>query len=497
MSDIPLLSMLEINKSFNGIQVLSDVDFEIDAGEIVALIGENGAGKSTLMKILLGLYHADKGQILIEGKTINITNPSSAIAMGISMIHQEICLVPDLSIAENIWLGREPIKNGLVKWTELKEKTNFLISQLGIEMNPNEKVKNLSVAEKQMVEIVRAISYDAKLIIMDEPTSALTEKEITQLFRFMRDLKAKGIAMIFITHKLREIFEIADKAVILRDGCRVASGSIKDFSSVGMIEHMVGRELKNIYPKINNSIGNVVLEIKNFSKKGVFENINFKAYKGEILGITGLLGAKRTELMNAIFGADNPDSGEMYIEGKKISITSPSSAIKLGIGMVMEDRQKRGLVLCRSVNENIALPNYDLFRKGMIANNKIALDRCKDMIQQLSIKTRTPFVAARSLSGGNQQKVCIAKWLVATPKIMILDEPTRGIDVGAKFEIYQLMNKLTREGVCIIMVSSELPEVLGMSNRIIVMHEGTIQAELSREEATQEKIMTYAVGGVN
>lgn len=497
MSNVPLLSMLGICKSFYGIQVLTNVDFEVNAGEIVALIGENGAGKSTLMKILLGMYHAERGSISIEGKTVNITSPRVALDKGISMIHQEICLVPDLSIAENIWLGREPTYNGLMDWKKLNAKTFDLMKQLRINLNPRDKVRSLSVAEKQMVEIVRAISYDAKLVIMDEPTSALTEAESIQLYGFMRDLKAKGISIIFITHKMREVFEVVDKAVILRDGCRIAGGSIKDFTPEQVIKHMVGREMTNIYPKRDAHIGDVAVEIKNLSKEGVFHNISLKAHKGEVLGITGLLGAKRTELMNALFGVDSFDSGEIYIEGKKVNITNPHSAINASMGMVMEDRKKMGLVMCRPIVENVALPNYDLFSKGMIANNKMALNKCKNIIKQLSIKARTPFQVANSLSGGNQQKVCIAKWLVANPKIMIMDEPTRGIDVGAKYEIYQLMNKLTSEGMCIIMISSELPEILGMSDRIIVMHEGSIQIELDREEATQEKIMRYAVGGVN
>ncbi|MGD9155939.1 MAG: sugar ABC transporter ATP-binding protein [Bacillota bacterium] len=491
--------MRSISKSFPGVRALQKVDIKVKWGEVHALVGENGAGKSTLMKVLLGMYQPDSGEIVFKGKVVNISSPKVALDLGISMIHQEISLVPQRTVAENIWIGREPTMKGigLLNWAELFRKTEELLNSLNIEINPRSMVSNLSIAEMQMVEIARAISYETDLIIMDEPTSALTEDEVRKLFAIIRSLKQKGMGIIFISHKLDEIFKIADCVTALRDGQYIDTKSCSDLDTQTLITMMVGRELTNIFPKKQVAIGDIVMEIKGLTKKGVFEDISFNLKRGEILGMAGLMGAGRTEVVRAIFGIDKIDSGEIIINKERVKINNPKQAINYGLGMVTEDRKLFGLVLCRSVKENISLANMDEFCNFGFINKSKEITACLEMIRLLSIKTPTYKQTVSSLSGGNQQKIILANWLQTKPKILILDEPTRGIDVGAKFEIHKIMTQLVEEGMSIIMISSEMPEILGMSDRIIVMHEGHIKGKFDSDETSQEKILACALGGSN
>lgn len=490
-----ILEMNNISKTFPGVKALEDVNFSLRKGEVHTLIGENGAGKSTLMKILLGIYHADAGEIVYKGQPVKIEHPGTALNMGISMIHQELSLVRERTVAENIWIGREPrSKIGILNWKELFRKTEQLLAEFHLDFDPKQKVEKLSVAGRQMIEIARAISYNADVIIMDEPTSALTEKEVDTLFSIIRVLQSRGVAVVYISHKLDEIFEISDRVTVLRDGRYVGTRDIGEIDQPSLISMMVGREITAIFPKLEASIGDVVLEVKHLTRQGVFEDVSFQVRKGEILGFAGLMGAGRTEVVRGIFGIDPVDSGEIFINQEKVTIRSPRDAIEQGMGMVPEDRKLTGLVLCRSVNDNNSMAILNALSNWSFINKSAELVECHKMIELLSIKTPTHKQLVRSLSGGNQQKVVVAKWLSTKPKILILDEPTRGIDVGAKSEIHRLMSSFAQEGMAIIMISSEMPEVLGMSDRILVMHEGKIKGTLDREHATQEKIMACAVG---
>jgi inositol transport system ATP-binding protein len=496
VGDEYILEMEGINKEFPGVKALNNVQLRVKKGTVHALMGENGAGKSTLMKILNGLYSPDSGKIKFKGKEIKLRSPHDAICSGISMIHQELSPIPHMTVAENIFLGRESLRGrtGLVNDKEMEEKTKKLLQALDITLDPKTKMKDLSIANMQMVEIAKAISYNAELIIMDEPTSAISEKEVERLFKIMRSLKEKGVSIIFISHRLDEIFKIADEVTVLRDGEYVGTERIENITKDRLIEMMVGRELKHMFPKKEVEIGEVIFEVKNFTKRGVFYNINFSVRRGEILGIAGLMGAGRTEVVESIFGITKPDAGEIYIKGQKVRINSPVDSIKNKIGLLTEDRKLTGLFSPLSVRDNIIMASVDNYVRGFLVDGKKVYKECKNMIEQLRIKTPGLDQIVKRLSGGNQQKILIARWLLTCPEILILDEPTRGIDVGAKAEIHRLMVGLAREGKAIIMISSELPEVLGMSDRIIVMHEGRVTGELTRDEATQDKIMRYATG---
>lgn len=494
MAEKNLLEMRGITKTFPGVKALNNVDLKIRHGEVHALIGENGAGKSTLMKVLLGIYTPDSGEISFKDKIVQHNSPNEALELGISMIHQELSLVPHRTVAENILIGREPRNAfGLMSWKELYRKASEFMKSIHVEFDPEEIVSNLTVSHQQMIEIARAISYESDIIIMDEPTSALTDNEVEKLFSIINDLKNKGVSVIFISHKLEEIFRIADRTTVLRDGQLIGVKDNKDFDKNRLVGMMVGRELNQIFPKEEVPIGDVVLEAKNLTRKGVFKNISFKVREGEILGFSGLMGAGRTEVMRALFGIDKLDSGEVFYKGKKVTIDSPQTAIKMGWGMVTEDRKEEGLCLVRSVRENISMATMDEYCSYEFINNKQEKDHTKQMIEMLKIKTPNQTVMANSLSGGNQQKVVIAKWLSTAPKLIILDEPTRGIDVGAKSEIHRLMTSFARKGLAVIMISSEMPEILGMSDRIMVMFGGELRGEFTREEATQEKIMECAI----
>jgi ribose transport system ATP-binding protein len=497
----PLLEVRNISKSFPGVQALSKVDFRVYAHEVVALIGENGAGKSTLMKILSGAYQMDVGTVYINGQPVSPENPRHAQDLGIAIIYQEFNLTPNQSVATNIFLGREPAFEGvlgtaaIVNQRQMRREAARLLERVGARFSPDQLVKNLSVAERQMVEIAKALSVKAKVIIMDEPTSALGEGEVKVLFDIVRTLKEQGLGVIFITHRLDEIFEIADRVVVLRDGKQVGEMLLGDATPQKLIALMVGRPIAEMYQKTETSAGSVVLEVRGLSRTGVIEDVSFALRHGEILGIAGLVGSGRTEMVRAIFGADRRTSGQILIEGKPTDIRSPRSAVLAKMALVPENRQVHGLVLAQSVERNIILPNLNwLSNLAGLVKKREARTVADDYVGRLNIRTPSLIQRVRLLSGGNQQKVVLAKWLAASPKVLILDEPTRGIDVGAKAEVHALMSRLAAQGIGIIMISSELPEVLQMSDRILVMHEGRVAAILDKAQATQEIIMSHASG---
>jgi inositol transport system ATP-binding protein len=482
-----------ISKFFPGVKALDNVSLRIKPGSVHALMGENGAGKSTLMKCLIGMYRPDKGTIRIKGEPVQFQDTMDALRSGISMIHQELNLVPYMTVAENIWLGREPMKYGFVDHGKLNQQTQELLNKLNIRLKADRLVGELSIASQQMVDIAKAVSWNSDIVIMDEPTSALTETEVAHLFTIIRDLRAQGKAIIYISHKMDEIFAITDEISIFRDGTWVGSNSTTAFTRQSLITQMVGRELTQLFPKFNSAIGEEVLTVRNLTCKDRFTDVSFSVRKGEILGVAGLVGAGRSEVMESLFGMESFDSGEVLIDGVPVKIDSPSTAIEKGMAFLTEDRKKSGLFLVLSVLENMSIVNMPDYigKSGFVSHMKMAQD-CMEQIRKLNIKTPTMDQIINNLSGGNQQKVLIARWLLAQPKILILDEPTRGIDVGAKAEIYRLISELANRGVAIIMVSSELPEILGMSDRVMVMHGGRITGILDKEEADQETILSLA-----
>ncbi|OVZ90219.1 sugar ABC transporter ATP-binding protein [Yersinia alsatica] len=482
-----------ISKQFPGVKALNKVGIKIKPGSVHALMGENGAGKSTLMKCLIGIYHPDEGIIKVKGEVVTFSDTLDALHAGIAMIHQELNLVPHMTVAENIWLGREPVHYGLVNHDLLNSKTRDLLQHLNIRLKPEMVVGELNIASQQMVEIAKAVSYDADILIMDEPTSALTEGEVFHLFAIINELKEQGKGIIYISHKMDEIFEITDEVSIFRDGMFVATDKTENLTKQSLITMMVGRELTHMFPKFNNNIGEEVLKVSALRRDGLFRDISFTVKRGEILGVAGLVGAGRSEVMESLFGMHPADSGEIFIEGLPVNIDSPSKAIEQGLAFLTEDRKKSGLFLVLSVVENMSIVNLSEYinKKGFVSHGQMAQD-CMEQIKKLNIKTPTMDQIINNLSGGNQQKVLIARWLLAQPKILILDEPTRGIDVGAKSEIYRLISELANRGVAIILVSSELPEILGMSDRVMVMHGGHITGILDKQDASQEKIMALA-----
>ena len=491
------LRLVGISKSFPGVKALNDVHLNVRKGEVHGLVGENGAGKSTLMKILSGAYVKDEGEIYWQGEKVEINKPKDSEELGIAIIYQEFNLVPQLSISENIWLGREPLANKtlqLIDWTEMHKRTQKLLDELDLDFDPKRPVAGLGVASQQMVEIAKALSLNAKLLIMDEPTSALSKNEIDQLFSVIQALKDKGVSIIYISHHLEEVFEICDRGTVLRDGNYVATIDPKQTSKDELIQLMVGRTLDQQYPKVKAERGEEVLRVEHLNREGVLKDINFSAYAGEVLGISGLVGSGRTELVKAIFGADPIDSGKVFIYGKEVQISSPQSAIAAGMGLLPEDRKYEGLVLKLSVKQNVSMASLGkLLKRGMLQLN-IEKSKVMDFIDKLRILTPSIEKEVQNLSGGNQQKVVLAKWLASQSRILIFDEPTRGIDVGAKVEVYNLMNELVKNGVAVIMVSSEMPEILGMSDRIMVIHQGELACVINCKEATQEKILSAAMG---
>ncbi|WP_226659294.1 sugar ABC transporter ATP-binding protein [Pseudalkalibacillus hwajinpoensis] len=490
------ISMRDIHKAFGANKVLEGVNIDIQDAEVHALMGENGAGKSTLMNILTGLHKKDQGTIEIDGKERVFDNPKEAEENGVAFIHQELNIWPELTVLENLFINKEPVTSfGLIHTKKMKAIANEQFKKLAISIPLQQEAGKCSVGQQQMIEIAKALMTDAKVIIMDEPTAALTEREIQTLFQVIRSLKKSGVSIVYISHRMEEIFTICDRITVMRDGKTVDTKPIPDTSFDEVVRKMVGRELTDRFPERAPKPGETMLEVKGLARKGIFQNVSFKVRSGEIVGVSGLMGAGRTEVMRTIFGLDGKYTGDIYIKGQKVVIKNPSQAVQLGLGFITEDRKEEGLVLDFSLKDNIALPSlYSFAPKGLI-NEKSEQDFVELLIKRLTIKTESAKTSAKNLSGGNQQKVVIAKWIGIGPKVLILDEPTRGVDVGAKREIYQLMNELTDRGVAIIMVSSELPEVLGMSDRILVFREGQLTGEVSKEEATQEKIMTLATGG--
>lgn len=494
----PFIEMEGIHKSFSGNKVLTNVNFEVKHGEIHALMGENGAGKSTLMNVLMGVHSRDRGTIKVNGEEVNFSNPKEAERKGMVFIHQELSVIPYMTVSENMFLGNELTygKTGILNRQAMKKQTLENLQRLGVtNIDPDQVTGQLSVGQQQMIEIARALRSDAKLIVMDEPTSALTDREIENLFQVIESLKQQGVSIVYISHRMEEIFQICDRITVLRDGEFIGVKNISDTSFEEIVKMMVGREIGEQFPDRTATIGDVVFEVQQLKRKGYFADVHFSVREGEILGIAGLMGAGRSEVMETIFGFAKKDEGTIKLHGKTLNITHPRDAIQAGIGFITEDRRTKGLVIDASIRENIALTNLNNISKNGIISSTKENEMVLELIERLHVRTIGQEQSVKSLSGGNQQKVVIAKWLGIQPNVLILDEPTRGVDVGAKKEIYTIMNELTEHGVAIIMISSELPEVIGVSDRIMVMHEGKVTAFLDKSEADQENIMTAATGG--
>lgn len=490
------IEMSGIMKSFGGNTVLNNAGFQLKSGEVHALMGENGAGKSTLMKILTGVYTKDGGTILVDGREVEYKSAKEAENAGIVFIHQELNVLFDLTVEENMFLGKE-IKNkfGVCKTKEMRAKVKEILDRLGVQISPTERMDRLSVGQQQMIEIAKALMVDAKVLIMDEPTAALTQRETEVLFEVIQSLREKGVSIVYISHRMEEIFELCDRITILRDGVYIGTENIAEITMNDVVKMMIGREIGERYPVRDCKIGKTMFEVQNLTLENTFENISFSVKEGEILGVSGLMGAGRTEIMNSIFGSLPYTSGKIMIDGKELKKISPSVAMKHGIGFITEDRKVEGLLLDKDIKTNIALANLSRISKNGVLQKKKEKELVQNGIKELNIKCFDANHICEKLSGGNQQKVVFAKWVYTNPKLLILDEPTRGVDIGAKKEIYQIMNDLAKKGVAIIMVSSELPEILGMSDRVLVIHEGKVGGILKKEEASEEKIMTLATGG--
>ncbi|MDU4379288.1 MAG: sugar ABC transporter ATP-binding protein [Anaerococcus vaginalis] len=489
------IEMKDIYKSFGKNDVLKGVNFTLNDGEIHALVGENGAGKSTLMNILSGVLSKDKGEILIDGKEVDISDTNVAKKYGISFIHQELSDWPELTVMDNIFMNNE-IKNGIfLDKAKMRKKSIELLERFDLDINPKTKVSELSVGQRQMMEIAKANLNKVNVLILDEPTSALTNNEIDKLFKLIKRLRDKNVSMIYISHRMEEIFSLTNKITVMRDGKSVSVMDTNKTDEREVVSYMVGRDIGDFYPEMDAEISDVKIELKNFNREGFFKDINIKAKKGEVLGISGLMGAGRTEIMRSVFGLDPKDSGEVFIDGKKIEIKNPADAIKNKIGFVTENRQEEGLILDESIRENISLLNFDKFSKNSFIDKAKEKNLSDNLVDSFKVKTQSSESKISDLSGGNQQKVVFAKWYAIGPEILILDEPTKGVDVGAKREIYDLIKDLTNKGVSIILISSDLPELISLSNRIYVIHEGKVQGELLKKDASQEKIMTLATGG--
>lgn len=489
------IEMKDIYKSFGKNDVLKGVDFTLNEGEIHALVGENGAGKSTLMNILSGVLPKDKGEILIDGKKVEINNTNDAKKYGISFIHQELSDWPDLTVMDNIFMNNEIRKGIFLDKDSMRKKSIELLKRFDLDIDPDTKVSKLSVGQRQMMEIAKANLNKVNVLILDEPTSALTNNEIDKLFRLIKILRDQKVSMIYISHRMEEIFSLTNKITVMRDGKSVSLMDTNKTCEKEVVSAMVGRDIGDFYPQMDAEISDVKIEIKDFSRKGYFENINIKAKKGEVLGISGLMGAGRTEIMRSVFGLDPKDKGEVFIDGKKVEINKPIDAIKNKIGFVTENRQEEGLILDESIRENISLLNFDKFSKNSFIDKNKEKNLSNSLVDSFKVKTQSSESKVSDLSGGNQQKVVFAKWYAINPEILILDEPTKGVDVGAKREIYDLIKDLTKKGVSIILISSDLPELLSLSNRIYVIYEGKMQGEISSDNASQEKVMTLATGG--
>lgn len=496
-----ILEATGIGKSFSGVTVLDGAELSVKAGELHALMGENGAGKSTLMKIIMGIYTKDSGQVRLDGKDVDFKSAREALDAGISMIHQELSPIPEMTVAENVFLGREQKKfKGMpfVDKKELNKRTQALLEEYEVAelIRPNMKMKDLNIAQTQMMEIIKAVSYNSKVIIMDEPTSSLSEKETETLFKIIDNLREKKVGIIYISHRMEEVFKLADRVSVLRDGKFIGCVRVAETSQEELINMMVGRELEGGYPKSSAKKGGVVLELKNFTRNGVFENVNLKVHAGEILGLAGLVGAGRSEVMRVLMGYDKLDAGQIILDGREITIKHPKDAVKNHIIMASEDRKDLGLILCRSIKENISIQNNDQFSSLTFLNKGKEKKVCDEMAKKMTTKMNSIEEDVNSLSGGNQQKVVLAKCLLSAPRVLIMDEPTRGIDVGAKATIYNIMVNLAQQGMAIIMISSEMPELIGMSDRVMVMSKGRVTGELEGDEASsQQTILKLALGG--
>ena len=484
--------MKNIHKRFPGVNALVGADLNLYAGEVHALVGENGAGKSTLINILGGIHHADSGEICIDGKPVEINGVTDARELGISIIHQELVLVPHLSVAENIFINREPMKGTLVDYKVMYEKAQEFIDDLGLDLRADQQVFTLSIAKQQMVEIVKAVSFNARIMVMDEPTSSLSDKEIDALFNNIRMLKDRGIGIIYISHRLSELGEIADRVTVLRDGAAVKTLTVSETDNDEIVRLMVGREMTSYYTRTYNTPGQIVLRAENITSNKV-HGVSFEIREGEILGFSGLVGAGRTETIKAMLGFDKMTAGRVEFMGKEIRVKSPGDLYEMGVGYIPENRREEGIVPLQTVRFNTTLKVLSKFIKGVSVNTRLETEIAGKYIDSMSIKVSSQLAKLQNLSGGNQQKVVIASWLASDPKLLIMDEPTRGIDVGAKAEIYSLMNDLAKQGIAIIMISSELPEIINMSDRVVVMREGKVSKIINHADATQEEIMKYAV----
>jgi methyl-galactoside transport system ATP-binding protein len=491
-----VLEMQGVTKQFPGVLALDDVSLFVKKGTVHALMGENGAGKSTLMKCLFGIYKMDIGKIIFNDKEYHFKHTADAMAAGVSMIHQELSNVPDRSVAQNLWIGREPVNAfNLIDHKKMYRDTKTLLEGLNYRFDPNARMANLSISQQQGCEIARAVSYNASIVVMDEPTSSLTENEVAHLFNIINDLKAKGVAIIYITHKMEEIFKIADDVTVMRDGKLIGTYSVKDLNSDKLISLMVGRDLTHRFPPVQSVIGDVCLEVKNLTAANPrsFKDVSFELRRGEILGIGGLVGAQRTELMEAIFGIRHIASGEITIHGKTLKKVQPRNAIDAGIGLVTEDRRNTGIFPLLNITVNTAIPSFDKYKTKIgLLDHKTITRVAEEQNRQLKTKTPSMNTLIQNLSGGNQQKVILSRWLMTLPEILIMDEPTRGIDVGAKYEIYMIMAELAKQGKAIIMVSSEMPELIGMSHRVLVLCAGQLTGTLKKAELSQEAVMRYA-----
>lgn len=492
-----MLEMNHVHKKFPGVQALSDVTLKVKPGEVHVLLGENGAGKSTLMKILAGVYPKDSGEIILGGRKEEYSSTNEAARLGISMIYQELNMIPDLTVAENIFINREYLKGAPkhIDWEKMNSEAAKALDKLNANISPSRRVRELTTAQRQMVEIARSISANARIIIMDEPTASLTDNEIGELFKQIRLLREDGVSIIYISHRLNEVREIGDRVTVLRDGQFIATEEIKEVTTDELIRMMVGREISQFFPKYVAEKGQEALRVEGLSRRNVLHNISFTVHEGEVLGFSGLIGSGRTELMRAIYGADRNVIGTIFVGGKPVRITSPEMAVQKGIALLTEDRKNLGSILNFPVFQNITLASMDLFSRNSVIDHQAERRRSQELFDMFNVKAPSIDTIARSLSGGNQQKTLLARWFCRDPKVIILDEPTRGIDVGSKVEIYQFINELAKQGKAIIMVSSDLPEVLAMSDRIAVMREGRLTGILHREEATQEKIMKLATLG--
>lgn len=490
------IEMKGINKSFGTNQVLNDAGFFLKDGEIHALMGENGAGKSTLMKILTGVYTKDSGTVLVDGQEVSFKNPQEAEKAGIVFIYQELNVLFDLTVEENLFMGKEITKKfGVVDKKAMRQKAQEIMDRMGVHIPVDRVMSDLSVGQQQMVEICKALMVDAKVLIMDEPTAALTQSETEVLFEVINSLRAKGVSIVYISHRMEEIFQLCDRITILRDGSYIGTREIKDITMDDVVQMMIGREIGERFPKRDCKIGAEVLRVEGLTHEKLFKDVSFSVHAGEVLGVSGLMGAGRTEIMQAIFGNLPIVSGKLFIDGNEIRIRNPKEAIDAGIGFITEDRKTEGLLLEKSIAQNIELPNMNKVSTNNVISLKRLAELVKKGIEEFHIRCFGPEHECGNLSGGNQQKVVLAKWIYTEPKILILDEPTRGVDIGAKKEIYSVINELAAKGVAIIMVSSELPEVLGMSDRIMVVHEGQVTGIINGADADQAKVMTLATGG--